>query len=178
MHTIYLSLGSNLGDRKDYLSRAIAELRAGGLDVKRVSSIYETEPVGPHSQPWFLNIVVEAETELFPTQLLERIQDIELRLGRRRIVDQGPRTIDIDILFYGNFQIHSERLTVPHPRLEQRRFVLEPLLELAPDLRHPISHLTISELRASTPDHSTVRRLDPAERWHENPGRPATGPRP
>ncbi len=161
LHTIYLSLGSNLGDRMEHLSRAIAELRAEGLSVKRVSSVYETEPLGPHSQPWFLNVVVEAETDLFPTQLLQRLQAIELRLGRRRLVEQGPRTIDIDILFYGNFRIQSDRLTVPHPRLEQRRFVLEPLFELAPDLRHPISHLTISELRASISDRSAVRRLEP-----------------
>ncbi len=161
MHTIYLSLGSNLGDRMEYLSRAIAELGAGGLHVKRVSSIYETEPVGPQSQPWFLNVVVEAETDLFPTQLLGRLQAIELRLGRRRLAEPGPRTIDIDILFYGTFRIQSDRLTVPHPRLEQRRFVLEPLFELAPDLRHPVSHLTIGELRAATADHSTVRRLGP-----------------
>lgn len=130
--------------------------------MKRVSSLYETEPVGLRGQPWFLNLVVEAETELFPVQLLDRLQQIEIRLGRRRTVPQGPRTIDIDILLYGSFRIQSERLTVPHPRLEQRRFVLEPLAELAPDLRHPVSHLTIRELLAATPDRSAVRRLPPS----------------
>ncbi|MBI3665589.1 MAG: 2-amino-4-hydroxy-6-hydroxymethyldihydropteridine diphosphokinase [Acidobacteria bacterium] len=162
MNTVYLSLGSNLGDRASNLDRAVAELRGAGVEVQRVSSLYETEPVGRRAQPWFLNLVAEAETELFPVQLLGRLQTIEIRLGRRRDVVQGPRTIDIDILFYGNFRIRSERLVVPHPRLEQRRFVLEPLAELAPELRHPVSRLTIRELLASTADRSAVRRAPPA----------------
>ena len=129
------------------------------VDVKRVSSVYETEPVGFRAQPWFLNVVVEGETELFPIQLLDRVQSIEIRLGRRRLIEQGPRTIDIDILLYGNYRIQSERLVVPHPRLPERRFVLEPLAELAPDLRHPVSRLTIRELLAATSDRSAVRRI-------------------
>ena len=137
----------------------MGELRLGGVDVKRVSSVYETEPVGFRAQPWFLNTVVEAETALFPLQLLDRIQDIEIRMGRRRLLHQGPRTIDIDILLYGNFRIEAARLTVPHPRMAERRFVLEPLAELSPDLRHPVNHLAIRELLAATPDRSTVRRL-------------------
>lgn len=159
MNTVYLSLGSNLGDRMEYLRRALDELNHGGVEVKRVSSVYETEPVGFAKQPWFLNLVAEAETELFPIQLLDRVQGIEIHLGRRRLVKDGPRTIDIDILLYGDFRINTDRLTVPHPRLEQRRFMLEPLAELAADLRHPVSHLTVHELLAATGDRSTVRRL-------------------
>jgi 2-amino-4-hydroxy-6-hydroxymethyldihydropteridine diphosphokinase len=162
LHTVYLSLGSNLGDRMEHLQRAMAELRQGGVEIRRASTIYETEPVGIRTQPWYLNVVVEAETDLFPTQFLDRLQAIEIRLGRRRLTAQGPRTIDLDILLYGNFSIHSDRLTVPHPRLPDRRFVLEPLNELAPDLRHPVSHLTMRELLAATPDRSAVKRLPEA----------------
>ena len=129
------------------------------MSVKRISSVYETAPVGFRAQPWFLNAVVEGETALFPIQLLDRLQGIEIRMGRRRLLHQGPRTIDIDILLYGNFRIQSDRLIVPHPRMAERRFVLDPLAELVPALRHPVSHLTIRELLAATPDRSTVRRL-------------------
>lgn len=128
--------------------------------MRRVSSVYETEPVGVRNQPWFLNVVVEGETELFPVQLLERMQAIEIRLGRRRPAEPSPRTIDIDILLYGDFRIQRLDLTVPHPRLAERRFVLEPLVELAPELRHPVSRLTMREMLAATPDRSTVRRLE------------------
>jgi 2-amino-4-hydroxy-6-hydroxymethyldihydropteridine diphosphokinase len=161
LNTIYLSLGSNLGDRMDHLRQAIEALPRGGIEVKRVSSIYETEPVGVGGQPWFLNAVIEGETELFPIQLLDRLQSIEIQLGRRRVYGRGaePRTIDIDILLYGNFQIRSERLVVPHPRLYARRFVLEPLVELAPELRDPVSHQTIRELLAATADRSSVRKF-------------------
>ena len=153
-------MGSNLGDRAAHLELALGELRGGGVEVKRVSSVWETEPVGVRNQPWFLNVVAEGETELFPVQLLDRLQEIEIRMGRRRLREQGPRTVDIDILLYGNFCIRNRRLTVPHPRLGERKFVLEPLVELAPDLRHPISRLTMRELLALTPDRSTVRRLE------------------
>jgi 2-amino-4-hydroxy-6-hydroxymethyldihydropteridine diphosphokinase len=152
-------MGSNLGNRQQQLDRAAAELRREGVDVKRLSSVYETEPVGLPEQPWFLNVVAEAETELFPMQLLDRLQQIEIRLGRRRLVPQGPRTIDIDILLYGDFRIQTDRLTIPHPRLEQRRFVLEPLAELAPELRHPVSRCQVRELLAASQDRSLVRRV-------------------
>jgi len=159
LHTVYLSLGSNLGDRKGHLDRAIAELPNIGLEVKRVSSLYETEPVGLRDQPWFLNLVAEGVTALFPLQLLDRLQKIENQLGRHRLTKGGPRTIDIDILFFGPFSIHSDRLIVPHPRLEQRRFALEPLSELVPEFRHPVSHLTVRELLAASGDRSAVRRI-------------------
>ncbi len=162
--TVYLSLGSNLGDRAANLSGALDQLGSGQVNIVRLSSLYETEPVGLRSQPWFLNLVAEAETPLFPIQLLDRVQSIELQLGRRRLVDQGPRIVDIDILLYGDFRIRSARLVVPHPRLAQRRFVLEPLVELAPELRHPVSRLTMRELLAAARDHSLVRKV-----LHESP---------
>jgi 2-amino-4-hydroxy-6-hydroxymethyldihydropteridine diphosphokinase len=156
---IYLGLGSNLGDRLGCLRRAIEELRAAGIEVRRVSSIYETQPVGHTGQPWFLNCVVEAETERMPLQLLKRLQQIERRLGRRRRTPGGPRTIDIDILLFGNHVMETEALAVPHPRLAERRFVLQPLCELAPGLRHPGSGQTMAELLAGLADRSAVRRL-------------------
>jgi 2-amino-4-hydroxy-6-hydroxymethyldihydropteridine diphosphokinase len=158
MKTVYLSLGSNLGDRERNLREAIRMLGEAGVHAQRVSSLYETEPVGVRDQPWFLNLVVEAETELFPRQLLARIHRIEFALGRKRVRPQGPRTADIDILLYGDSVIETEELTVPHPRLEERRFVLEPLAELAPELRHPVSRRTIRELLAGTAGQA-VRKL-------------------
>jgi 2-amino-4-hydroxy-6-hydroxymethyldihydropteridine diphosphokinase len=150
MKTVYLSLGSNLGDREGYLRQAIALIGAAGVRILRVSSLYETQPLEVRDQPWFLNLVVEAETELFPRQLLGRLQKIELDLGRRRGRVKGPRSIDIDILLYGRSAIESADLMVPHLRMTERRFVLEPLAELAPELRHPVNHLTIRELLAAT----------------------------
>ena len=139
--TVYLSLGSNLGDRQLHLQRAVACLEGEGVKVQRQSSLYETEPQDVARQPWFLNIVVRCETQLFPVQLLKVLQRIERELGRIRAgaVRRGPRVIDIDILLYGNAVIDTPQLTVPHPRMTERRFVLEPLLEIAPELRHPVT---------------------------------------
>jgi 2-amino-4-hydroxy-6-hydroxymethyldihydropteridine diphosphokinase len=148
--TVYLSLGSNLGDRRGTLLDAVARLEAPDFRIRRVSSIYETEPVDFRDQPWFLNLVLEAETELFPKQLLARIRKVELGLGRKRLRKKGPRSIDIDILLYGETVIESAELAIPHPRLTERRFVLEPLAELAPQLRHPVTRQTIAELLAGT----------------------------
>jgi 2-amino-4-hydroxy-6-hydroxymethyldihydropteridine diphosphokinase len=148
--TVYLSLGSNLGDRLGGLQAAMARLEAPDFRIRRVSSIYETEPVDLRDQPWFLNLVLEAETELFPKQLLARIRKVELELGRKRLRKKGPRSIDIDILLYGETVIESAKLVIPHPRLTERRFVLEPLAELAPQLRHPVSRQTIAELLPGT----------------------------
>jgi len=150
--TVYLSLGSNLADRLGALQAAMARLEAPDFRVRRVSSIYETEPVDLRDQPWFLNLVLEAETDLFPKQLLARIRKVELELGRRRLRKKGPRSIDIDILLYGEVVMDSAELVIPHPRLSQRRFVLEPLAELAPQLRHPVSCQTIAELLPATLD--------------------------
>jgi 2-amino-4-hydroxy-6-hydroxymethyldihydropteridine diphosphokinase len=152
---IYLSLGSNIGDREGNLEAAVERLE-GEMRILRVSPMYETEPVDYTAQRWFLNLVVEAETALFPLQLLARIQKIERALGRVRAVPKGPRTIDIDILFHGSTVMRTATLEIPHPRIAERRFVLAPLADLAPALRHPVSHRTVRELLDAAPS-QTVR---------------------
>ena len=157
--TVYLSLGSNVGDRAKNLQNAIAALADAGVEVVRVSSIYETEPVDLREQPWFLNCVVEAQTNLPPLGLLEALRAIEARLGSKKLVPKGPRVIDVDILLYGAETIDTPELQVPHPRMHLRRFVLTPLAEIAPQSRHPVSGLTAAEMLASTEDKSQVRKL-------------------
>jgi 2-amino-4-hydroxy-6-hydroxymethyldihydropteridine diphosphokinase len=164
MKTVYLALGSNLGDRGDNLERAIRALdQRPATEVVRQSSIYETAPMLLEAQPWFLNQVVEVKTSLFPRQLLHLCQQIERALGRKRTVANGPRTIDIDILLYGRTVMASDELNIPHPRIAERRFVLEPLAELAPGLRHPVVKRTIAELLAATKQ-QTVRPFRHPER--------------
>jgi 2-amino-4-hydroxy-6-hydroxymethyldihydropteridine diphosphokinase len=160
---IYLSLGSNLGDRAANLERAIEALAEIGVRVLRCSSIYETEPVDFLAQPWFLNCVVQAESSLEPRPLLEGLQAIEKKLGSRKLVPCGPRIIDLDILFHGTAVIREERMEIPHPRLSERRFVLVPLVELAPELQHPVLHATAAELLAATQDSSDVRIWQPTQ---------------
>jgi len=158
--TIYLGLGSNIGDREQMLQAALDRLNAPDLIVKRVSSVYETEPIYLKEQRQFLNAVVEAETEHFPMVLLSRIQKIEVALGRKRDGPQnGPRAIDIDILFYGNSTVTSGKLEIPHPRLHERRFVMAPMVELAPDFRHPRLHKTMRQLLAGV-EGQQVRIID------------------
>src|ERR1700686_3621758 len=154
---IYLSLGSNLGDRAANLERAIKALPAAGVRVLRRSSLYETEPVDFLDQPWFLNCVVEAETLLPPEQLLPILQGIERQMGSRKLVARGPRIVDLDVLFYGEDVIRTPEMEIPHPRMAERRFVLVPLAELAPAIRHPVLLATIAELLAATRDTSVVR---------------------
>ncbi len=132
------------------LQAAVDRLHSAELRIMRLSSVYETEPQGLRDQRWFLNLVVEAETNLFPRQLLGRIVKIERELGRRRIIENGPRTIDIDILFFGNAIVKTGELTIPHPRFAERRFVLAPMVELNPELRDPVSRQTMRELLAAT----------------------------
>lgn len=156
---MYFGLGSNQGDREAALRAALLRLHTPDFRIVRVSSVYETAAMYLENQPPFLNAVAEAETSLFPMQLLTRISRAEREMGRRRTVRNGPRVIDIDVLLFGNFVISAPRLTVPHPRLQERRFVLEPLAELAPGLRHPITRKTMQELLAGTLG-QTVRRVD------------------
>jgi len=153
----YLSLGSNVGDRAKNLRDAIAALRNVGIDVTRISSMYETEPVDYLDQPWFVNMAVEAQTELAPSALLEILRGIETQMGSKKLITKGPRLIDMDILLYGNEVIDTPELQVPHPRMHLRRFVLEPLAEIAPNVRHSISGLSVSEMLTRTPDKSAVR---------------------
>jgi 2-amino-4-hydroxy-6-hydroxymethyldihydropteridine diphosphokinase len=162
MKTVYLGLGSNVGDREKNLASAIARLAGMGLRMGRVSSTYETEPIDFAAQRWFLNLVVEAETDLFPMQLLARTLKIERVLGRVRTIKNGPRTIDIDILLYGKIAVRSTALEVPHPRMAERRFVLAPLAELVPDLRHPITHKSVREMLDAAPAQK-VRRVGQAK---------------
>ena len=160
MKIAYLGLGSNIGDREKALQSTLDRLQGPGLAVKRVSSVYETEPMYVREQRPFLNLVVEAETELFPMMLLSRIQKVELALGRKRAgAPNGPRTIDIDILFYGGATVQSGKLEIPHPRLHERRFVLAPMVELAPDFRHPQLRKTMRELLAGV-EGQKVRKVD------------------
>ena len=157
MTTIYLSLGSNIGDRRANLRAAIAALPPIGIAVTRVSSIYETQPVDYLDQDWFLNCVVEGETSVSPLDLLDAVREIESRMGSKKEFPKGPRLIDIDILLYGDKTIDSPELQVPHPRMTQRRFVLTPLSEITPKLRHPSWDGNVTQLLAATADRSEVR---------------------
>ena len=149
--TVYLSLGSNLGDREGNLHTAIERLSALGT-VTAVSSFYETEPVDVLGQPWFINCAVALETEKMPKQFLSQLLAIEQAMGRRRGPQpKAPRTIDLDILLFGSAVVDTADLTIPHPAMHQRRFVLEPLAEIAPEQRHPVFKRTVRELRDALP---------------------------
>ena len=157
--SVYLSLGSNIGDRAANLNGAIAALPEAGLRVQKVSSFYETEPVDYLQQEWFLNCVVEGETEVPAGVLLAKLREIETGMGSKKVIAKGPRILDIDILLYGDETIATAELQVPHLRMAQRRFVLVPLAEIAPELRHPSWQVSVKELLAATSDHSEVRRI-------------------
>ena len=160
----YVGLGSNLGDRAGNLLLAVRGMMEAGLVVRRLSAVYETEPVDVLEQPAFLNMVAELRITLFsPEQTLARLLRIEYALGRRRETPRGPRTVDLDLLLYGDERRETEFLRLPHPRLHLRRFVLTPLAELVPELRHPTLHLTVAQLLAGTADEAEVKRYTIAD---------------
>ena len=158
--TVYLSLGSNIGDRENNLRKAIRALAEANVRVTRVSSFYETEPVDLREQPWFLNCVVRGETEIPALDLLRALRGIESHMGSRKLVPKGPRLIDIDILLYGDSTIDRPELQVPHPRMLQRKFVLVPLAEIAPNLKHPSWAGTAKQIVSNLADSSAVHKFE------------------
>jgi 2-amino-4-hydroxy-6-hydroxymethyldihydropteridine diphosphokinase len=158
---VFLGLGSNLGDRAAAIDAALLELGQRGFETLRRSATWLTEPVGGPPQGWFLNAAVAGETQLSPEALLAACLETERALGRVRTVRDGPRTIDVDLLLYGERRLEQPGLVVPHPRLHERRFVLAPLAEIAPELVHPALRATIGELLARCPDTSHVERWSP-----------------
>jgi 2-amino-4-hydroxy-6-hydroxymethyldihydropteridine diphosphokinase len=162
MITVYIALGTNIGEREANLLQAFRLLPESGVHVRRVSSIYETEPVDYLDQEWFLNAVLEGETELDALDLLSALRVIEARMGSKKAFAKGPRKIDLDILLYGSETIDTPELQVPHPRMLERKFVLIPLAEIAPNLRHPSWKSGVAHILAASADHSAVKKFHDA----------------
>jgi 2-amino-4-hydroxy-6-hydroxymethyldihydropteridine diphosphokinase len=157
---VYLALGSNIGDRESHLKGAIRGLRRRGIEIIQSASIYSTQPKDVENQPWFLNTIIKAKTSLETGELLETCLAVEKENSRKRDSIKGPRTLDIDIIFYGTQVIRGPDLVVPHPRFRERRFVLEPLAEIAPDFIDPSSGKTVQQLLQETCDSAKVCRID------------------
>jgi len=164
MITVYIALGTNVGEREANLLQALRLLPESGVHIRRVSNIYETEPVDYLDQEWFLNMVLEAQTELDALDLLGALRVIETRMGSKKAFVKGPRKIDLDLLLYGNETIDTPELQVPHPRMLERKFVLIPLAEIAPNLRHPNWKSGVAHILAAIPDRSAVKK------FHDAPG--------
>ena len=156
----YLSLGSNLGDRKKNLISAINLLIKNGIKINKISSIYLTQPVDFLEQNWFYNLVIEAETDLQPLELLNLIKRIEKEMGRKKVIKRGPRNIDIDIILAEEKVIKANELKIPHPRMHLRNFVLAPLSEICPNIVHPELKKNIKTLFNQSKDNSAVKKLD------------------
>jgi 2-amino-4-hydroxy-6-hydroxymethyldihydropteridine diphosphokinase len=150
MTVVYLGLGSNMGKKEEHIKTAITYID-NLCKVKIVSPLYLTEPVGFPDQDWFLNCVIEVETDTDPQTLLSSLKSIERKLGRKKTVKNGPRSIDIDILFYGDQVVQTKNLMIPHPLLQERLFVLQPMMDLNPCFVHPVLHKTIQELYKEQP---------------------------
>lgn len=157
MKRVYLALGSNLGDRRANIEAALQRLDANGVKIRQVSSLYRTEPIGYTAQPWFVNCAAEVATDLMPVQLIRRCQAIQRDMGRRPGPRNGPRLIDIDILLYENAVVRSAEVTIPHPRMAERRFVLVPLSEIAAGAEHPVTRQTVREMLGAAPPAAVVR---------------------
>ena len=160
MTKVYIALGSNVGDRAKNLREAVRLIGEAGVRVLKSAGMYETEPLGYMDQDWFLNSVVEGETELSAVQLLQTLRAIEERMGSKKPFVNGPRLIDLDILLYGQQIVDTAELQVPHPRMHLRRFVLEPLAEIAPEVKHPFWRGTVQDLLSHLLDPSVVKKLN------------------
>lgn len=159
MERVYLATGSNMGDKAANLATALELIELYVGDLAQVSAVYRTAAWGKEDQPEFLNQAMSVDTKLEPETLLLAVMEIEQKMGRQRRIRWGERLIDIDILFYGQLVSHSQRLTIPHPFIQERNFVLQPLLEIAPDFIHPVFQKSIRELAAACPDPLGVERV-------------------
>jgi len=166
MTTIHIGIGSNLGDRECNCLKALEELEKRGIKVAKKSSRYETEPWGVRDQPRFVNMAVEADTDLSPGEVLRVIKDIEKKLGRREVLRWGPRIVDLDILLYDDQVIDETDLRIPHPHMHERDFVLKPLSEIAPEAMHPLLKKTVREML------SEVLAVMPSLQIHQTPSKP------